>query len=333
MRTKFAAVVLSMTALALLLASQDGFTQPGRQGKGGFGDPSRMFDMLAKGQPNIVISQVQWPRLRESLTEFAQSRNITDGKISRELYLDFVKAKFAGGNFGKGFKINVNIPDNPIPNLTPTPAPQANIIDAWNQMAEWEFKKRDANGDGLLNLDEMPGKLRDDLARWDVNHDNLIDFPEFKAYFLVSMQGRFDRDLQKLNPAANPVAIAIIIEEEWDKRPTVFRAGKLPKELPKWFTELDNPPNGNADGQVSLAEWNRAKKNIDEFAKYDRNEDGLLTPEEVLRVENLVRLASGSKDSSTLDLSTGKAPSSETGKDKGKKGGRGDWMKRFNFNK
>jgi hypothetical protein len=29
------------------------------------------------------------------------------------------------------------------------------------------------------------------------------------------------------------------IEDEWGKRPTVFRAGKLPKDLPPWFSQLD----------------------------------------------------------------------------------------------
>ena len=74
--------------------------------------------------------------------------------------------------------------------------------------------------------------------------------------------------------AANPV-----LAEVW-------RSGFLPKELPGWFKELD----ANNDGQVSLMEWMKAGKPMSEFAKYDRNDDGLLTPEEVLRV---TRLAAG----------------------------------------
>ena len=76
-----------------------------------------------------------------------------------------------------------------------------------------------------------------------------------------------------------PPPITILIEEDMlDRRPTVLRAGKLPKELPKWFAELD----GDKDGQVALHEWRRGGKNIDEFKDWDRNDDGFVTAEEVL---------------------------------------------------
>src|SRR5207248_7408241 len=77
--------------------------------------------------------------------------------------------------------------------------------------------------------------------------------------------------------------------DDWEKRPVVYRAGKLPKDLPKWFVELDQ----DGDGQISLAEWRRAGKSLEEFAKYDRNEDGLLTPAEVLRYEALAKSGRG----------------------------------------
>src|SRR5947199_8733450 len=65
------------------------------------------------------------------------------------------------------------------------------------------------------------------------------------------------------------------IEEE-EKKPVVYRAGTVPKEL-AWFTELDT----DGDGQVGLYEWKAARKPIDDFLKMDRNNDGFLTVEEV----------------------------------------------------
>jgi Ca2+-binding EF-hand superfamily protein len=52
-----------------------------------------------------------------------------------------------------------------------------------------------------------------------------------------------------------------------------------PKELPPWFKELDL----DGDGQISFAEWRAAGKDLDEFRKYDLNNDGFITEEELLR--------------------------------------------------
>ena len=147
-----------------------------------------------------------------------------------------------------------------------------NPVEMMNQWADAEFNRRDGNGDGFLNTDEMPEALKNDLARWDINHDQLIDRNEFRAYFLARFaQG----DARQANP------VTIILEEEFDKRPTVLRAGKLPKEL-KWFSDLDI----DKDGQIALWEWRQAGKSIEEFQSYDRNDDGFITPEEALRVMN-----------------------------------------------
>jgi hypothetical protein len=45
------------------------------------------------------------------------------------------------------------------------------------------FQKLDKNGDGKLNMDEMPESLRKELARFDKNGDGLIDRAEFYEYF------------------------------------------------------------------------------------------------------------------------------------------------------
>ena len=56
------------------------------------------------------------------------------------------------------------------------------------------------------------------------------------------------------------------------------RPGKLPPGLPGWFAEYD----ADSDGQVGLYEWRRKGRPIKEFVPMDRNEDGYLTPKEVL---------------------------------------------------
>jgi hypothetical protein len=94
------------------------------------------------------------------------------------------------------------------------------------------------------------------------------------------------------NKQINPVQIIIEDEMDLDARPVVLRAGKLPvKGLPDWFVPLDT----NKDGQVSLAEWHKAERDLDAFRDWDRNDDGFITPEEALYKERQSRVASAGR--------------------------------------
>jgi hypothetical protein len=64
-----------------------------------------------------------------------------------------------------------------------------------------------------------------------------------------------------------------------EARPVVYRAGKLPKEIPSWFQQFDT----DRDGQIGLYEWRQAGQSLDDFRRMDRNDDGFLTIAEVLR--------------------------------------------------
>jgi hypothetical protein len=191
-------------------------------------------------------------------------------------------------------------------------------IDDLYQMAESDFNLRDRNGDGFLNMDEMPSQLKAELSRWDTNRDNLISLDEYKVFYVTLMQNR--------GGGPGNTVITILEEEDLDARPVVFRAGKLPKELPPWFKQLDT----NRDGQVALYEWRKGGKDIDEFREWDRNDDGFITPEEALYKERLVQIAnagsnieSGSSPASAI-MRGGKGPNLNSpadgfrGKGKGK---------------
>jgi len=205
--------------------------------------------------------------------------------------------------------------------------PTQGMLAMTDQLAEWEFRQRDINGDGLLNTDEMEGRLRNDLDYWDGNGDNLIDIFEFKTYFRWKMGQRLSWSTARAAEAAKAAAnITWGFEPPPDsvleKLPTVFRAGKLPPGLPEWFAELDT----DGDGQVGLYEWRKAGKSIDEFQAMDRNGDGLLTAEEMLYyMDQVARNA----DNATLAEGTAAAPDTKKGKmdfgGKGKKNGKDKW--------
>jgi Ca2+-binding EF-hand superfamily protein len=256
-------------------------------GGGGNRDPNMMFDFLAKGRPFFLTSETRM--LREPLEKYLESKGITNGQVTREIFAQYNEqmktSMTAIGNMNlPNFRQAANMmgpsADGSQGGMFPGGgaggfgAGRMNPVEMMNQWADAEFNRRDGNGDGYLNTDEMPDALKVDLARWDTNHDGLIDRNEFRAYFLARFaQGG---DARQANP------VTIILEEEFDKRPTVLRAGKLPKEL-KWFSDLDI----DKDGQIALWEWRQAGKSIEEFQSYDRNDDGFITPEEALRVMNV----------------------------------------------
>jgi hypothetical protein len=154
----------------------------------------------------------------------------------------------------------------------------------WNSdmFSEMIFRRADGNGDGLINYDEMSDTLKEERDRYDTNHDGFVDASEFREYIRARMEqvqqaaeggdGRGGRG----DPRGGSAPIQIAEEEE--KRPVVYRSGKLPPNLPSWFRECDR----DSDGQVALYEWRGTGRVMDDFEPYDRNSDGFITAEEAI---------------------------------------------------
>jgi hypothetical protein len=135
--------------------------------------------------------------------------------------------------------------------------------------AEAEFRRRDANHDGLLDHDEMDEGLRAERDRWDANGDGFIDLAEFRAYFRA--RTRMERAAAKTRPApAGGGKKAQLVKGPY--------AIDLPANLPPWFREYDR----DGDGQIGLYEWKAAGQPITRFLALDLNGDGFLTPDEVM---------------------------------------------------
>jgi Ca2+-binding EF-hand superfamily protein len=151
----------------------------------------------------------------------------------------------------------------------PGPKLNTNSPDVRANRAEAQFRRLDTNADGVLSYDELSEELQAERDKWDLNKDGFIDLNEFKAY--VGARNPASQNRNQDDEAADK------------SMPSVHRAGRLPKELPAWFEELDT----NHDAQVALYEWKHSGRALALFNVLDRNGDGFLTVDEVLHAQNV----------------------------------------------
>lgn len=310
-RLKF---VVGFGLLAALLTPVPGLTQSGSWPGGGMGgppgggfpgggfgrdrggrsrDPNDRFNEYTGGKEVWKRSEITDPYMLSRFDRTAGMLGITNGEITRQQYVGMTeqfRSRFSGMTPPSGMPAPGpgSSPSGPsAPGAAPAASAGGNAMDGW---IENMFKRYDKNSDGLLNSDEMPDSLKAERDKWDTNKDGFIDLNEFKAYFLARMSemraergssgpGGFPGGGWGGGSQAPPAAPENIIEDEGSKRPTVYRVGKLPKELPAWFYEADT----DGDGQIGLYEWKNKGWPIETFQQIDRNNDGFLTVDEVLR--------------------------------------------------
>jgi Ca2+-binding EF-hand superfamily protein len=289
-----------------------------------YSDPSGFFDKMAEGKPVWIRAQMTNPMALSMFDRVAQRTGNTTGQITREQFVAYVDQRVAEKSSGgsSGYSRSPSSPGGP-PGMPPSSrsdrgrASAPSQEDMVNQWAEGTFRRYDANGDGLLNYDEMPDTLRAERDHWDKNKDGFIDLNEYKEYFKARMAQRMaERGSSGFNPLTPPewgLPNGPPPIEDDDRKPVVYRAGKLPKELPAWFAQLDT----DNDGQIGLYEWKESGRSLDEFQEMDRNNDGFLTVEEVLRYE-------GQKKTLLAKAGNGPTPNGRSGAPAAMKGrGRG----------
>lgn len=277
---------------ALVLVAGTLWAQPPSRGSDGggrsrgmmFGDPTAMMDRFFAGKDYIDLNEMQEP-MRSGIQRLAQMMGITGDRITRKQLEDGSKQmreRFAGG----GMAAMGGAPGGaPAMSFTKGPETGGEIRGGFgdrmrgmgdsDSFAEGSFRRIDKDNDGLLNADEMSESLRPERDKWDQNRDGFIDLSEYKLYFAARMQQN-QKELQELRNERGDKGDGQDGDAP-DRKPVVYRSGKLPRELPAWFAQLDT----NADVQIGLYEW-RVSKPIAEFKQYDRNGDNFLTVEEVL---------------------------------------------------
>jgi Ca2+-binding EF-hand superfamily protein len=251
--------------------AQDGSGGPGMGNPGGGPggrqfDPNMIFNMMSGGQDVIVIANVQSrdPNAKENMTNWATAHGISNGQLTRDQFAQYMQERMAQRGQGNG------------------PGGQWGQNRNLDADAEDQFKRLDRNGDGVLTTDEMNQSLLAEWQKWDKNGDGQIDLAEYKEYYKARMEARMGNRQGQNNILVD--GNGQDLGQDDDKRPTVYKVGHLPKELPPWFEQMDS----DKDGQVGLYEWKKAGGDLHLFAEMDRNGDGFLTVEEVLRYQKMM---------------------------------------------
>ena len=128
------------------------------------------------------------------------------------------------------------------------------------------MRQYDKNKNGVLDREEW-AELSGPLREADRNGDGIITLDEL-IQKLLEMNGQ--------SPAGKPA----LGSTNGHRIPSAQE--RLPKGLPDWFYEKDLDKNG----QVTMAEYCSpwSEDAAREFAKWDLNNDGIITPAEALKV-------------------------------------------------
>lgn len=325
LRSLVGAWVLSFVVFAM--CERDGLAQ---FGSFNMQNPDHMFGLYARmhgARDELEIEKITSrmdPQLAGKMKAYAARVGITNGKLNRTQFSEFwtrealpqleerMKQRVAG--FG-GFGSTPGAPGSSPAPTTPAPStgtkttttekdrqpqqPSGYQPRPFNEEeAKRYFERMDEDKSKALDESEY---RRSDIRRrmdlWDTNRDNLIVEAEWLAY----MKDRHDsrekerqereeerRLFEEFKAARKARELLVPIGPLMPEKPVIIRADNLPEELPGWFKEL----NTDGDAQISLFEWRTGEKDYAEFRRYDRNNDGLITPDEVLWcIGNAERLA------------------------------------------
>jgi len=156
------------------------------------------------------------------------------------------------------------------------------------------FKDFDKNGDGVLTRDELPPELRSSFERIDANRDGKITRAELSRgiqhlqprrrpsdmiYMLIEMSDAHEDSVAEVQRAYD---ILRKLDKNRDGKidPDELKAERtrlLKSRVDSLFKQLDT----DEDGRISRRE---AKGQIrEDFDEIDRNQDGYIEPEELMR--------------------------------------------------
>ncbi len=136
------------------------------------------------------------------------------------------------------------------------------------------WRDADTNGDGIITLDELTARLSNySRSGAATSSSSGSSSPSSSPSSSGSSSGSSAPSSSAGRDAPPKKSYRFLSAQE-----------RLPRGLPDWFARKD----ADGDGQVTMAEYSQvwSEAMAREFAKYDLNGDGVITPDEALKAQN-----------------------------------------------
>jgi Ca2+-binding EF-hand superfamily protein len=133
----------------------------------------------------------------------------------------------------------------------------------------------DKNGDGKLEVSELPAKMQGFLAKADTDKDGTLSVAELNAAH-DAFRAKFPGHGGELGKSMDPASVLARLDKNGDGK---LETDELPPPMQKFMSKADT----DGDGALTVAEMTAARENFVKarFTHADKNSDGSLTQEEL----------------------------------------------------
>ncbi len=256
--------------------------------------PARfMLDRMARSNPKIDITKpIPMSVLTESFQQMRSGGPGSDGRFGSSEEEPILEKNSLVPGFA-----TVKVDKLPVPGFGASGEKFTVQVDESDlKNADDKMRQYDRNNDQHLDENELKeGRWADSPMQYDKNRDGKLSRQELATRYARRRLASgstpdASKKMDEMNNKRNRDNREIVDDKKDKSNPYEKRAsfrmtdadGKTPPPagLPEWFTRNDV----NSDNQVSMAELNKkwTQDSIQDFLRFDTNEDGLITAKECL---------------------------------------------------